>query len=152
MGDDDGGGSLEEQVLEERDAVDVEVIGRLIEQQELRLERECQCECRSLALAARARVGAHGLVEPEAMQEFDQPDLGVPAQALVPDAFESAPQGEALAQGRCRRQLGFLLDERNRESIAPPDLAAVEGQLARDDFQETRLAGAVAADEADALA
>ena len=65
---------------------------------------------------------------------------------------KSTSQREALAQRRRLRQLGLLLDERNAEPVAAPDLAAVEALLARDDLQQARLAGAVAADQADALA
>ncbi len=57
VGDDDAGRQLRQQFLEALDAVDVEMIGRLIEQQELGLQREGEGERRTLALAAGTVVG-----------------------------------------------------------------------------------------------
>ena len=113
VSDDDGGRALEQQVLEQRDAVDVEVVGRLVEQQQLRLQRERECECRALALSARGGAGRDILREPEPMQELDEPGLGTPALALVRDLLESTAQREALAQRGRLRQVGLLLDERD---------------------------------------
>ena len=106
-------GALEQQVLEQRDAVDVEVVGRLVEQQQLRLQRERERQRRPLALAARGGVGRDILREPEPMQELDEAGLGTPALALVRDLLESTSQREALAQRGRLRQLGLLLDERD---------------------------------------
>ena len=51
--DDDRRRLLAQQLLEQRDAVDVEMIGRLVEQQQVGRQRERQRERRALALAAR---------------------------------------------------------------------------------------------------
>ena len=59
---------------------------------------------------------------------------------------------EALAQRRGRRQLRLLLDQHDAQAVLARDLAVVERDPARDDLQQRRLAGAVAADQADALA
>ena len=86
------------------------------------------------------------------MQELDEPGLGTPALALVRDLLEATAQCEALAQRGRLRQVWLLLDERDAKPVAAADLAAVEAQLPRDDLQQARLAGAVAADETDTLA
>jgi hypothetical protein len=50
----------EQQFLEQRDAVDVEVVGRFVEQQQLRLQREREGQRGALALAAgEPRVSAY---------------------------------------------------------------------------------------------
>ena len=127
------------------------MVGRLVEQQQVRREGERQRQRGALFLAARRGLGRGRLVEAEAMQVFDEPRLGAPAVALVGNRFEPAAKREALAQRRRARQLGFLLDQHDREPVARLDLAVVELPLSRDHLQERRLAGAVAADEADAL-
>ena len=74
---------LAHQVLEQRDAVDIEVIGRLVEQQQIRRERQRQRERRALLLATRRRRGRRRFVETEAVQIFDEPRFDAPAFALV---------------------------------------------------------------------
>ena len=60
VSDDDGGRALEQQVLEQRDAVDVEVVGRLVEQQQLRLQRERERRVpHACALRPRRRRARH---------------------------------------------------------------------------------------------
>ena len=50
--DHDRGRALEQQLFQRRDAVDVQVIGRLVEQQQVGLQRQCERERGALALAA----------------------------------------------------------------------------------------------------
>ena len=57
MGDDDGGRHLEQQVLETFDGLDIEMIGGLIQQQQIGLQRERQGKLSALALSARATRG-----------------------------------------------------------------------------------------------
>ena len=151
--DHDRGGLLAQELLEQRDAVDVEVVGRLVEQQEIGRERERQRKRRALALAAGRLRGRHRLVETEAMQVLDQPRLGAPVLALVVQALvKPAAQREALAQRGRRRQRWLLLDQHGAKAVATLDLAVVEIARAVDHVQERGLARAVAADEADVLA
>ncbi len=89
---------------------------------------------------------------PNRCEELDQPRLGPPPLALVLDRVDPAPEGEALAQRGRGRQLGLLLDQNDGEPVAPLELPVVELRLTGDDLEQRRLAGAVAADEADALA
>ena len=150
--DHDGGGRFGDELLDQRDAVEVEMIGRLVQQQEVRRQRERERQRRALLLAARRGLGRGRLVEAEAMQVFDEPRLGAPAVALVVNRFELAAKREAFAQRRRARQLRLLLDQHDREPVARLHLPVVELPLSRDHLQQRRLAGAVAADEADALA
>ena len=63
-----------------------------------------------------------------------------------------AARDQALAQRRSRRQLGLLLDEHDAQAVLPRELAVIERDAAGDHLQQRGLAGAVAADQADALA
>ena len=109
--DDRGRAPCATQLLDQRDAVDVEMVGGLVEQQQVGRQRERQRERRALASRRRRPLGRGRLVEAEAMQELDQPRLGAPAVALVGNRVEPAAQREALAQRRRARQLGLLLDQ-----------------------------------------
>ena len=144
-------GALAHELLDSRDAVDIEVIGRFVQEQQVRRHGERERQRRALLLAAGSGFGCARLVQPEAMQIFDEPRLRAPAVALVVNRFELAAKREALAQRRGARQLRFLFDQHDRESVARLHLPVVELALSRDDLQQRRLAGAVAADEPDAL-
>ena len=153
MGDEYAGGrALGEQVFQQLDAVDVEVVGRFVEQQQLRLEGEGEGQCRPLAFTPRGHGRAQVFVDPEPVQVLDQPRLGTPARALVVDLLEMTACDQALAQRAGIGERGLLLDERGAQPVAAADLTGVQCQLARDHAQQRRLAGAVAADQADALA
>ena len=132
------------------------MVGGLVEQQQVGRQRERERERRALALAAGCRLGNRGLVEAEAMQEFDQARFDAPALALVVcvivGRIEAAAQRQAFAQRRCGRQHGLLFDQHDAQAVAPLYFAVVEIRAAGDDVEQRRLAGAVAADEADALA
>jgi hypothetical protein len=151
MRDHDRRARLGDQLLHQRDAVEVEVVGRLVEEQEVRCQRQREGQRRALLLPARCGLRGGCLVEPEAMQVFDEPRLRAPAVALVLNRFELAANREALAQRRGAGQLRLLFDQHDRESVARLHLPVVELTLARDDLQQRRLARAVPADEADAL-
>jgi len=150
--EDAGRGPLREQVLDEADAVDVEVVGRLVEQQQLRLQRQRQRQGRALAFAAGGDRGVQRFVEPEAVQVLDQPRFRLPARALVRYVFQPTARDEALAQRRRSRERRLLLDEADAQAVAAADFAAVERQVAGDHPEQRRLAGAVAPDESDAFA
>ena len=134
------------------DAVEVEVVGRLVEQQQLGLEREREGERRALRLPARGRLGREVLVHLEAVQELGEPRLGAPALPLVVDRRNVAAQQQARPQRRRVRQLRLLLHQRHPQAVALPQLAVVERRRAGDDAEQRGLAGAVAADQPDALA
>ena len=152
MRDDDRSRTLEQQLLDARDAVDVEVVRRLVEQEQLGLQRQRQGQRAALALAAGQGRRIHRPVEAKAVQELDQTRFGAPAIPLVGDVLEMAALREALAQRRGGRQLGFLLDEHDREAVARLELAVVELSEPRDYAQERGFPAAVPADQADAIA
>jgi hypothetical protein len=58
----------------------------------------------------------------------------------------------ASSGSRSSRGGGLLLHQRDRQAVAPAQLAVVQRRVAGDDREERGLAGAVAADEAEALA
>ncbi len=179
VGDRNQSRDLDELRLKQSNAIDIEVIGRLIEQQQIRLEGQRQRECCPLALAAGECARILAFAEAESMQHFNQPRLGtpalaliehvlrvdarcgadvhasiscVPAQVFVQVAGDAAALRETRAQCRCRRQAGFLLNPDNANAAANLQLAIVERSEAGDHAQRAALAAAVAADQADALA
>ena len=112
MRDENRSGALQQQILEERDAVDVEMIGRLIEEQQVGLARERERQCGPFALATRRRASdAWAPIETEAVQILDELRLQAPTFAFVVNLVELAADHEALAQRWCGRQLRLLLDQ-----------------------------------------
>ena len=152
MRDHDRGGLLAQQLLEKRDAVEVQMIGRLVEQHEIGREREGERKRRTLAFAARGLTGRRRLVKAEAMQVLDEPRLGAPVLALVQELAELAAKREAFTHGGRGRKRRLLLHEHGAKAVAPLDLAVVEVARAVDHVKQRGLAGAVAPDEADVLA
>ena len=141
----DGAGKLLERRLERLDRVDVEVVRRLVEHEQVRLgeHQQQQLEPRPLAAGEELVRPPHLLVrEEELHQQRDRLALG--AAVREPDRVERARLGiERLLV------LGEVADPDRR---ADPDLALGRLQLADDGLQQHALAGAVRADEADALA
>jgi hypothetical protein len=145
MGDEDCGRDLQQQLFQPLDALDVEVVGGLIQKQQVGLQCERQCQCRPLALAARARCRRSFLVEVKAMQEFRQARFHAPALALVGvqlfvgQAVRAGPRARAFQQALAERvgggEFGFLFDERNAQPGALLQVAVVEMREARDDAQ-----------------
>ncbi len=134
--DDDRRRPLQEQLLQQHDAVDVEVVGRLVEQQQRRLERERQGKRRALGLSARRAGGGGAGVDGEAMQVLGQARAQPPALALVGEVVDAAPCTETLLEGGRRRHHRFLLDADRPQAIAPDEFAAVEHAAAGDDGQQ----------------
>ena len=150
--DDDQRRASQQQVLEQRDGVDVEVVGRLVEQQQVGRQREGERERGALGLAPGQLRRILRLVEPEAMQVLDESRFDAPAVAFVGEAFQAAAQREALAQRRRRRDVRLLFDERHGQAVALLQIAVVERDPPRDHVQQRALAGAVAPDQPDAVA
>src|SRR6185437_10713798 len=122
----------QQQLLEPQNPVDVEMVRGLVEQQKLGLERERRGERGALLLAARhgRRLGVRH--QAETVEKLGELVL----------LLNRAPIGER----------GLLLHQRNRQAVAPAQLAVVQPRLAGDDREERGLAGAVTADEAETLA
>ncbi len=89
VGDHDRGRYPAEQILEQRDAGDIEVVGGLVEQQQIGFLGERQRQCGALALAARGPRGVGVLVHIEAMRVFAEPCLEAPAFLVVMDIIEA---------------------------------------------------------------
>src|SRR6266850_1373289 len=96
----------------------------------------------ALRLAARGSLRALRGIEPEAVEEFIQLEF----------LRHCRLREKAFPQGRCRYKRGLLLDQCDAQAFALLELAVVERDPPGDDAEERGLAGAVAADQADALA
>src|SRR3954471_15870500 len=129
--DDDGRRLPQQQLLQAHNPVDVEVVRGLVEEQQIRLERESGRERGTLLLAARHGRGIELGGQPETVEELGELVL----------LLNRTPVG----------QRGLLLHQRDRQPIAPAQFAVVQRGVSGNDGEERRLAGAVAADEADAL-
>ena len=90
MRDDDAGEVPLQQIFERLDAVDVEMVGRLVEQQQIRIQREGQRERGAFALAARDLRRRRVDVHVESMQELGEARLDGVAVPLVMDFREPA--------------------------------------------------------------
>ena len=139
-------GSLEavQRRLERLAGVDVEVVGRLVEQQEvvtLELEAE-DLQARLLAAAEQVVPALRRLREAVARERAHG---RLQRAGALHDDVEHDPAGEVVAQV----ELGEAAD---RDAVADPDLAAVDVRLAGEGAHEMGLAAAVGADQADALA
>ena len=154
MRDDDRGRAVvDEQLLEPLDAVDVEVVRRFVEQQQLRFERERNGEGRTLALAARHAGRRRGAVETEPVQVLDESRLARASAPVRPRSSSSPPHAASASRtvgafgssGSCRTVT-------TRRPVGALQVAVVECSPSCDHVEQRRLAGAVAADQADALA
>ena len=99
MRDHDRRRALQQQLFERRDAVDVEMIGRLVEQQQVGLQARARERAPRACARRRTRVcGAALRVEAEAMQEFHEPRFDAPALALVVQCARCAPRAIRLSR------------------------------------------------------
>ena len=139
---------LQEEILHPEDRLQVEVVGGLVQEQQLGLGREGAGEEGAAAQASgEVEVGAV-LGKPEAGDEVVDPQVALPI--LLRAVLRPEPGGDELAH-RQGDVLGDLLGQQGLPGGAA-DLAAVGAHLAGGDSEEGGLAGAVAPDEADALA
>ena len=133
------------------DAGDIEVVGRLVEQQEIGFLGERQRQRGPFALAARGAHGVGELVDVETMGVFAEPCFQAPAFLVVMNIVEAPAQHQALAQRIGRWQFGLLLDQHHAHPVHAAQCAIVELCKPRDDAQQRGFAGAVASDQADVL-
>jgi hypothetical protein len=164
--DEDRVGVAREVVVKPERALQIEVVGGLVEQQQVRLGEEHGGERDAHAPAARERRARPLLrlrVEAEAVQDGGGPrrggvradvgeprfDLG-PAQAVGPLGF--GEKRGALRVGRehhvdeaLRTSRGFLGHRADAGEAGQAHCAALRGDLAQDDAEQRRLARAVAA-------
>jgi hypothetical protein len=126
------------------------VVGRLVEQQQVGLAHHRAGQRHPLALAARQDLDRLGAIEPEARQDGVDAVRDRPALVVVDVGLEC--RGDRAARIEPRGELGLLREVGDPGGARAPDLAGVEGDLAGDYLEQRGLAGAVAADQADALA
>jgi hypothetical protein len=144
--------SLGEELLQPEDALDVEMVRGLVEEQQLGLAHERAREGDALLPAAREPGDRRALARGGAAQVEPREQL-VDARLLLP-AVRARWQAGAhrLADRGAGRERRHLRQVRDAQSGPSGDGARVGAELAREDAEERRLAGAVGADEADAIA
>ena len=141
-----------EEVLEPGDRVDVEVVGRLVEQQHVGLGRPARAPAARAAAsrptACRRRASAGSSSRDRIRSTWcsrRQSSASCPLDAVSPSATTSKTD-------RVRGERHVLHEPRDAQRRLPPDRAGVGRHFAADDLQQRRLAGAVAADDRHALA
>src|SRR5687768_18472371 len=132
-----------ERVLEGLDVLDVEMVGRLVEDEEVRARERHDRErhARPLTAAERADL-ARNLVAAEAE--------GAQAGLHLPTAPERSLMLDRVEHRRAKRQVGEVLPEpRGRDRSAELRLASRRREIADDGGDERRLARPVRTDEGD---
>ena len=143
-------------VLEPEQGFEVEVIGRFVEQQERGLADEQAGEVRAHDPAAGERLGEFvvvGFAEAEAGEDLLGAGLErvVDVPVVVVLGLELAAAGRDLEDRLVADGRAFLREEAEVRAAFPFDQAFVRLVLVEDDVEERRLAGAVGADEAEAV-
>ena len=114
------------------------MVGRLVQQEQVRLEREGQGQRGAFGLAAgqflRIRVG----VERKSFQKLDDPGLHMPVTSLV--GVSRVGHARALHQDveqriRCGKSR-LLLDRHDPQSVAPDEAALIQVQATGNDVEQ----------------
>ena len=147
--EDDGAAVVGEEGLEPGDGFDIEVIGRLVQQQQIRLADERARQQHAALPPARQRVDNRRRRQRQPRHHHVRLVMTLPLVVRV-----ERPQAVADHRGHraIRRQRHVLLQPRHANARLPQDEARVRLQVAAQDLQQRGLAGAVAADDGDALA
>ena len=151
MGDEDEAAvELGEAVLEDFEGRDVEVVGGLVEDEQVGgLAHQARDEDAGLLTA---RQAAHGHLELfGSEQEAPGPGRDVDAAALPRDRVALGRERAAQALGRIEAA-ALLLEPDDPQPIGALDLTRVGWQRSRQEIEQRRLAAAVRADQADARA
>ncbi len=147
VGDDDGGAFPGAQhFFEPGDAVEVEVVGGLVQQQQIGFLDQRAGQRDALAGAAR-QAGDLGVRRQAELFEH-----GAHARRALPVLMVAVDVADHVEHGGVFVQLRFLFDRGHAQARAAGDVAIVGHGAAVEQPQQRGLAGAVAADEADALA
>jgi hypothetical protein len=160
---------LQQQVFQPLDGIEVQVVGRLVQQQHVGPAHQRLRQRDALAVAAGQGADARLRVEMKAVQGLVDPLLPVPAVLGFDPPLEhvqvAAAVGVVVDQrndlgqtGLDRRehrrfgvQVGLLLHESRVQALLPLHVAVVRPLEAGQDAQQRGLAGAVASDEAHSL-
>jgi hypothetical protein len=141
---------LEQQLLEQVERLDVEIVRRLVEHQQVERAREQPRQQQPVALPAAQR--AHRRARPLGREE-EVLQVAEHVPLLAADAHPLAAVGDAVEDAAVRVELlAQLVVVRDLEPRAVTDRARVRRQLAEQQAQERRLARAVRADEPHAVA
>jgi hypothetical protein len=158
-----------EEILQPQGRLEVEMVRGLVQQQQVGLAEEDGGECHAHAPAA-GEVAAGALlllgVEAEAVQDrrgarggavgldVGEPCMDVGDAVRIGGMLGLGQQGGALAVGHqdgvyqaLRPRRGLLRHHADASAVGQRDIAGIGMQLARDQLQQRRLAGAVAADQ-----
>ena len=149
--DEQRSGELEQQLLEQVERLDVEIVRRLVEHEQVERSREQPREQQPVSLAARQRahrraraVGREEKILQIAVHVLRRDPRDLDEVRAVGDAVEHALLGiELLAQ---------LVEVRDLEPGAEANRSRRRRKLAEQEAEQRRLAGAVGTDEADAVA
>ena len=142
---------VREQFLQQVQRFEIKVVRRLVQHQQIRRRRHRLRQHQTAALAAREHANrrAHLLGRE---QKFPHIAAHMPRDAIDRDRI-AAPVGQERGERRFRRQHRAPLVERLHEQIAAQlHFAAVGRQSPGQEIQQRRLARAVRADNADAVA
>src|SRR5262245_65759394 len=137
----------QEGVLECAQRVDVEVVGRLVEQQEIAAALEHDRKVHAIALAAREVADALLLI---GALEVERGDIGARRDLAVAELDLILAVGDLLPDGLRRIEgVTALVDVRQLDRVADAQRPAVGLFLAGDHAEQRRLAGPVRPDDAD---
>ena len=152
MGDDDQRWSLDQQAFELFDGGDVEVVGRLVEQQQIGLAGQCGGQRRPFALTTGQPLQGRLQRHRQPFGRGGEGGNGLPVVAVLVFVVQAHAHLQALAERVGGRQDGFLFNGDHPGTVGGAHIAVVKVASPADDGQQRRLAGAVATDQADALA
>ena len=169
-----GAGIAAQEILQPLDALRIEVVRRLVEDEQFRLRDERAAECDAALFPAAQRTDdaiRRGRVE--ILQEALQPRVEVPS--VVPlDLIEQIRAAMRVAgrvlvfgddvenvlraaedvrlHGRVQIEIERLRQEARHDSTTARNLAFIRLQIARDNFEQRAFPAAIPPDEADVLA
>ena len=142
--------SDEQELLEPEDRLEVEVVGRLVEEQEVGLGRERAPEERPALEPARELGERRGRRQLEAVDQVVDQDVALPV--LLVAGLGPQARGDDVEHGAGHVRRHLLGQPGEKGARLPEDVARVRLHLARDDPHQRGLARAVAPEQADALA
>ena len=155
MRDDDGRRPCVDDGLQRLDGLDVEMVGGLVQQQQVGLQRKGQRQRRALVLPTRKPFGVNLRVDTEAVQLGPQPRLQRPVAPFVPLVHQPgrrAARQQALEERAGRRQHRLLLHQHDAQAVAHHCTSVIELDSAGNDVEQAGLAGAVTANQPEPLA
>ena len=153
--DDDGRRPRVDDGLQRLDGLDVEMVGGLVQQQQVGFQRKGQRQRRPLVLPARKPFGINLRIDAEAVQLGPQPRLQRPVAPLIPLVHQPgrrAARQQALEERAGRRQHRLLLHQHDAQAVAHHCTSVIELDAAGNDVEQAGLSGAVTANQPKPLA